>query len=71
MFGPLPFGFDPRGNLVEITLMYSNLLVGGIPGSGKGASAANSARSRSRTARAGSPSARWTSACPAASPARR
>ncbi|MGI5325507.1 AAA family ATPase [Actinomadura nitritigenes] len=35
VFGPLPFGFDPRGNLVEITLMYSNLLVGGIPGSGK------------------------------------
>lgn len=35
VFSPLPFGFDPRGNLVEITLMYSNLLVGGIPGSGK------------------------------------
>lgn len=35
VFAPLPFGFDPRGNLVEITLMYSNLLVGGIPGSGK------------------------------------
>ncbi|WP_340559411.1 AAA family ATPase [Streptomyces sp. GSL17-111] len=35
VFKPLPFGFDPRGNLVEITLMYSNLLVGGIPGSGK------------------------------------
>lgn len=35
VFGPLPFGFDPRGNLVTITLMYSNLLVGGIPGSGK------------------------------------
>ncbi|MFJ3826221.1 FtsK/SpoIIIE domain-containing protein [Streptomyces nodosus] len=35
VYEPLPFGFDPRGNLVEITLMYSNLLVGGIPGSGK------------------------------------
>lgn len=35
VFKPLPFGFDPRGNLVTITLMYSNLLVGGIPGSGK------------------------------------
>ncbi|SNR34985.1 AAA family ATPase [Actinomadura mexicana] len=35
VFGALPFGFDPRGNLVTITLMYSNLLVGGIPGSGK------------------------------------
>ncbi|MGC9540362.1 hypothetical protein [Streptomyces sp. UG1] len=34
VYEPLPFGFDPRGNLVEITLMYSNLLVGGIPGSG-------------------------------------
>ncbi|WP_308012068.1 FtsK/SpoIIIE domain-containing protein [Actinacidiphila acidipaludis] len=35
VYRPLPFGFDPRGNLVDITLMYSNLLVGGIPGSGK------------------------------------
>ena len=35
VYKPLPYGFDPRGNLVEITLMYSNLLVGGIPGSGK------------------------------------
>ncbi|URN12496.1 hypothetical protein LUW77_14955 [Streptomyces radiopugnans] len=35
VFKPLPFGFDPRGNLVTVTLMYSNLLVGGIPGSGK------------------------------------
>ncbi|MBB0245499.1 AAA family ATPase [Streptomyces alkaliphilus] len=35
VYAPLPFGFDPRGNLVEITLAYSNLLVGGIPGSGK------------------------------------
>ncbi|MEU0965663.1 FtsK/SpoIIIE domain-containing protein [Streptomyces sp. NPDC005917] len=35
MYEPLPYGFDPRGNLITITLMYSNLLVGGIPGSGK------------------------------------
>ncbi|MGW4033101.1 AAA family ATPase [Streptomyces sp. NPDC004838] len=35
VYEPLPYGFDPRGNLVTITLMYSNLLVGGIPGSGK------------------------------------
>ncbi|MDV7220601.1 FtsK/SpoIIIE domain-containing protein, partial [Streptomyces prunicolor] len=35
VYEPLPYGFDPRGNLVEITRMYSNLLVGGIPGSGK------------------------------------
>ncbi|MET7514059.1 FtsK/SpoIIIE domain-containing protein [Streptomyces sp. NPDC005480] len=35
VYEPLPYGFDPRGNLVEMTLMYSNLLVGGIPGSGK------------------------------------
>ncbi|MFF7290723.1 FtsK/SpoIIIE domain-containing protein [Streptomyces griseorubiginosus] len=35
VYQPLPYGFDPRGNLIEITLMYSNLLVGGIPGSGK------------------------------------
>ncbi|MGA5435493.1 FtsK/SpoIIIE domain-containing protein [Streptomyces cellulosae] len=35
VYEPIPFGFDPRGNLIEITLMYSNLLVGGIPGSGK------------------------------------
>ncbi|MEU6344469.1 FtsK/SpoIIIE domain-containing protein [Streptomyces sp. NPDC046977] len=35
VYQPLPYGFDPRGNLIDITLMYSNLLVGGIPGSGK------------------------------------
>ncbi len=35
VFEPLPVGFDPRGNLVSLRLMYSNLLVGGIPGSGK------------------------------------
>lgn len=35
VFAPLPLGWDPRGQLVEVTLMYSNLLVGGIPGSGK------------------------------------
>ncbi|MFD7709487.1 FtsK/SpoIIIE domain-containing protein [Streptomyces sp. NPDC059786] len=35
VYEPLPYGFDPRGNLITVTLMYSNLLVGGIPGSGK------------------------------------
>ncbi|NGO43779.1 FtsK/SpoIIIE domain-containing protein [Streptomyces ureilyticus] len=35
VYEPLPYGFDPRGNLVDMTLIYSNLLVGGIPGSGK------------------------------------
>lgn len=35
VFAPLPLGWTPRGELVEVTLMYSNLLVGGIPGSGK------------------------------------
>uniref|UniRef100_A0AAU1I4Q4 FtsK/SpoIIIE domain-containing protein n=1 Tax=Streptomyces sp. NBC_00180 TaxID=2903632 RepID=A0AAU1I4Q4_9ACTN len=35
VYEPLPFGFDPRGNLIQISLMYSNMLVGGIPGSGK------------------------------------
>ncbi|MBB4931397.1 S-DNA-T family DNA segregation ATPase FtsK/SpoIIIE [Lipingzhangella halophila] len=35
VFAPIPLGWDPRGNQVDITLMYSNLLVGGIPGSGK------------------------------------
>ncbi|MFD5050860.1 FtsK/SpoIIIE domain-containing protein [Streptomyces tendae] len=35
VYQPLPFGFDPRGNLIDVSLMYSNMLVGGIPGSGK------------------------------------
>ncbi|MEE2036125.1 FtsK/SpoIIIE domain-containing protein [Nocardiopsis sp. CT-R113] len=35
LFKPIPLGWDPRGNLVTLNLMYSNLIVGGIPGSGK------------------------------------
>jgi DNA segregation ATPase FtsK/SpoIIIE, S-DNA-T family len=35
LFEPVPFGFDPRGRLVSVPLMYSNLLIGGVPGSGK------------------------------------
>lgn len=35
IFQPIPLGWNPRGALVETTLMYSNLIVGGIPGSGK------------------------------------
>lgn len=35
VFAPLPLGWTPRGELIDVTLMYSNLLVGGIPGSGK------------------------------------
>ena len=33
LFKPLPLGWDPRGNLIKLNLMYSNLIVGGIPGS--------------------------------------
>lgn len=35
LFEPVPFGFDPRGRLVTVPLMYSNLIMGGVPGSGK------------------------------------
>lgn len=35
MFGEFPFGFDPRGRAVHLNLMYTNLLIGGVPGSGK------------------------------------
>lgn len=35
VFAPVPLGWTPRGELIDVTLMYSNLLVGGIPGSGK------------------------------------
>ncbi|GAA4630077.1 FtsK/SpoIIIE domain-containing protein [Actinoallomurus vinaceus] len=35
LFDPVPFGFSPRGALVELPLMYSNVLMGGVPGSGK------------------------------------
>jgi S-DNA-T family DNA segregation ATPase FtsK/SpoIIIE len=35
LFRPFPFGTDPRGRTVSIELMYTNLLVGSIPGAGK------------------------------------
>ena len=35
MFDEFPFGFDPRGRVVTLNLMYTNLLIGGVPGSGK------------------------------------
>ena len=35
MFEDFPFGFDPRGRAVHLNLMYTNLLIGGVPGSGK------------------------------------
>jgi S-DNA-T family DNA segregation ATPase FtsK/SpoIIIE len=35
VFAPLPFGTDARGRPAALPLMYSNLLTGGLPGSGK------------------------------------
>ncbi|XTZ18220.1 FtsK/SpoIIIE domain-containing protein [Micromonospora echinospora] len=35
LFRPFPFGTDPRGRTVSMDLMYTNLLVGSIPGAGK------------------------------------
>src|SRR5690606_29290672 len=35
LFGDFPFGFDPRGRVVSLNLMYTNMLIGGVPGSGK------------------------------------
>ncbi|MFE1081738.1 FtsK/SpoIIIE domain-containing protein [Nocardiopsis alba] len=35
LFEDIPFGFDPRGRVIPLNLMYSNLLMGGVPGSGK------------------------------------
>jgi len=35
VFGPLPYGFDTKGDLVSVSLMFSNLLVGAIPRQGK------------------------------------
>jgi S-DNA-T family DNA segregation ATPase FtsK/SpoIIIE len=35
IFKALPYGFDQRGDLVKMPLMYSNLLVGAIPRQGK------------------------------------
>jgi S-DNA-T family DNA segregation ATPase FtsK/SpoIIIE len=35
LFEPFPVGVDPRGNAVSMEAMYSNLLIGSIPGYGK------------------------------------
>lgn len=35
LFKPLPFGTDQRGRPVELPLMYSNMLIGAMPGAGK------------------------------------
>jgi S-DNA-T family DNA segregation ATPase FtsK/SpoIIIE len=35
LFKPIPYGFDQRGRLVSVELMFSNLLVGAIPRQGK------------------------------------
>jgi S-DNA-T family DNA segregation ATPase FtsK/SpoIIIE len=35
LFKPVPFGTDQRGRAVGIDLMYSNLLIGAMPGAGK------------------------------------
>ncbi len=35
LFAPFPFGTDPRGRMIPLELMYSNLLIGSLPGAGK------------------------------------
>lgn len=35
LFEEIPFGFDPRGRMVPLRLMYANGLIGGVMGSGK------------------------------------
>src|SRR5918992_4667983 len=35
LWKPSPFGFDPRGRLVEVELIGTNWLIGGVMGSGK------------------------------------
>jgi S-DNA-T family DNA segregation ATPase FtsK/SpoIIIE len=35
LFKPFPFGTDPRGRTVAMDTMYTNLLIGSIPGAGK------------------------------------
>jgi S-DNA-T family DNA segregation ATPase FtsK/SpoIIIE len=35
LFKPFPFGTDPRGRTVSMDLMYTNVLIGSIPGVGK------------------------------------
>ncbi|GIG03271.1 cell division protein FtsK [Catellatospora citrea] len=34
-FRPIPFGTDPRGRSVAVSFVYSNMLIGSIPGMGK------------------------------------
>lgn len=35
LFASIPFGWDPRGRLVELELIGANVLIGGVMGSGK------------------------------------
>jgi S-DNA-T family DNA segregation ATPase FtsK/SpoIIIE len=35
VFEPVPFGYDQRGRLITITLMFENVLIGAIPRMGK------------------------------------
>ena len=35
LFTEIPYGFDPRGRAVTLRLMYTNVLIGGVMGSGK------------------------------------
>jgi S-DNA-T family DNA segregation ATPase FtsK/SpoIIIE len=35
LFKPIPFGFDQRGRLIDITLMFANVLIGAMPRFGK------------------------------------
>ncbi|MBN1172671.1 MAG: cell division protein FtsK [Micromonosporaceae bacterium] len=35
LFKPLPFGTDPRGRLVELTLMFASMIIGSVPRMGK------------------------------------
>ena len=38
LFGPIPFGTDPRGRRVTMTLFEGNVMIGSLPGAGKTAS---------------------------------
>ena len=35
LFQPVPFGTDPRGRTVAMDLIYTNVLIGSLPGAGK------------------------------------
>ena len=35
LFGPVPFGTDQRGRIVTVQLMFTNVLIGALPGAGK------------------------------------